>query len=61
MVSDDWLEELGSMPFVSKQKGRMTALLKAKSKVKIQRKPRVQYEDGESLKRMRNPPMPTTQ
>ena len=34
-VSDEWLSELGSMPFVSKQKGRMSALLKAKSKIKI--------------------------
>ena len=46
------------MPFVSKQKGRMTALLKQKSKIKIERKPRVQYPVGESLKRIRDPPKP---
>ena len=55
-VTDEWMDELGSMPFVSKQKGRMSALLKAKSKIKIQRKPRVKYEVGDSLKRMRDPP-----
>ncbi len=40
-ITDEWQEELKSMPFISKQKGRMSALLKAKSKIKIQRKPRV--------------------
>ena len=59
VVSDDWLQEIDSMPFVSKQKGRMTALLKAKSKIKIERKPRVQYPVGESLKRLRDPPKST--
>ena len=44
------------MPFVSKQKGRMSALLKAKSKIKVQRKPRVQHEVGISLKRLREGP-----
>ena len=34
----------------------MTALLKAKSKIKIERKPRVQYPVKESLKRLREPP-----
>ena len=33
----------------------MTALLKDKSKIKIERKPRVQYPVGESLKRIREP------
>ena len=55
-ISNEWEEQLKAMPFVSKQKGRMSALLKAKSKIKIQRKPRVQYEVGPSLKRMREAP-----
>ena len=55
-ITDEWEQELKSLPFVSKQKGRMSALLKAKSKVKIQRKPRVQYEVAPSLKRMREVP-----
>ena len=49
------------MPFISKQKGRMSALLKAKSKIKIERKPKVQYEVGASLKRMREAPKANTQ
>ena len=44
------------MPFISKQKGRMSALLKAKYKIKIERKPRVQYPVSESLKRIREIP-----
>ena len=52
-ITDDWQRELDSMPFVSQQKGRMSSLLKMKSKIKIQRKPRVTYEPHESLKRMR--------
>ena len=48
------------MPFVSKQKGRMSALLKAKSKIKVQRKPRVQYDVGQSLKRIRLAPRPSS-
>ena len=38
----------------------MTALLKSKSKIKIQRKPRVQYEVAPTLKRMRNPQQQVT-
>ena len=57
-ITDEWEEELKAMPFVSKQKGRMSALLKAKSKIKIQRKPRVQYDVAPTLKRIRDPPVP---
>ena len=39
----------------------MSALLKAKSKIKTQRKPRVQYEVSQSLKRIRDVQKPTTQ
>ena len=33
MITEAWKEELESMPFISKQKGRMSQLLKQKSKV----------------------------
>ena len=48
-ITQEWEDEIDNMPFVSKQKGRMTALLKAKSKIKVQRKQRVQYDVGLSL------------
>ena len=43
------------MPFVSQQKGRMSALLKQKSKIVTKRKPRITYEPHQTLKRMRDP------
>ena len=55
-ITQEMQEELKSMPFVSKQRGRMTALLKAKSKIKIERKPRKQYDVSQSLKRIREVP-----
>jgi hypothetical protein len=43
-VSESWREELKAMPFVSKQKGRMAHLLKKKSKVQAEMKPRKSYD-----------------
>ena len=34
-ISAEWQKELDSMPFISKQKGRMSALLKTKSVIAI--------------------------
>ena len=44
------------MPFVSKQKGRMSFLLKQKSKVAALRDERTTYEPYNFEKRMRGPP-----
>ena len=33
VISEKWMQELDDMPFVSKQKGRMSMLLKQKTKV----------------------------
>ena len=33
VMTEDWEEELKALPFVSKEKGRMSALLKRKSKI----------------------------
>ena len=43
MISERWQQALDSLPFVSKEKGRMTSLLKMKSKIKIQRKDKIKY------------------
>jgi len=43
------------MPFVSKEKGRMSHLLKLKSKIGVQRKDRVVYDVFDFEKRIRNP------
>jgi|ETNmetMinimDraft_14_1059893.scaffolds.fasta_scaffold44954_1 hypothetical protein len=48
------MSELDSMPFVSKQKGRMSALLKQKSKVNAVQKPRVTYDAFDFEKRARD-------
>ena len=50
-ISEGWRNELDSMPFVSKQKGRMTFLLKQKSAIRIERKPKITYEVHASLRR----------
>ena len=55
-ITEEWQNEIESLPFVSKQKGRMSSLLKMKSKIAIQRKPRVTYEVHASLKRPRDAP-----
>ena len=44
------------MPFISKQKGRMSALLKMKSKIATKRKERVQYDAADFMKRSRDTP-----
>ena len=54
MVSQEWQEELLKFPFVSKQKGRMTDLLKSKSKVQAVVKERVKYEPLDFEKRVRD-------
>ena len=43
IISDKWMQELDVMPFVSKTKGRMTQLLKQKSKINAIPKERVTY------------------
>ena len=43
VISEKWMSELDDMPFVSKQKGRMSMLLKQKSKVNAVPKERVTY------------------
>ena len=53
-ISDDWQRQLNSMPFTSKEKGRMTSLLKMKSKIGTKRKEKVKYDVHESLKRPRD-------
>ena len=50
-ITEEWKDQLESMPFVSKQKGRMSDLLKMKSKVQAPHKPRVQYEAFDFQKR----------
>ena len=52
-ISEGWQRELDSMPFISKQRGRMTFLLKQKSAIRVERKPKITYEVHESLKRPR--------
>ena len=56
IVTDEWQQELASMPFTSKQKGRMSALLKQKSKVGAIMKNRISYDafDFKPEKRMRD-------
>ena len=43
IITDEWEEELKAMPFISKEKGRMSHLLKQKSKIITEHKPRVKY------------------
>jgi len=49
------------MPFISKQKGRMSALLKMKSKIATKRKERVQYDPVDFMKRPRVTPAQSLQ
>jgi len=44
VLSEQWKKELEQFPFVSKHKGRMSALLKSKSKVTAVNKSRVKYD-----------------
>ena len=43
LITDEWQKELNSLPFKSKQKGRMSILLKVKSKLIEERKERKTY------------------
>lgn len=54
IITDKWMQELEALPFISKQKGRMSALLKQKSKVQAVPKDRVQYEPFDFQKRARD-------
>ena len=52
-MTEQWAEELADLPFVSKQRGRMSFLLKKKSKIDVERKDRVTYEAYDVSKRPR--------
>ena len=43
-ITEDWHKQLMQFPYVSQQKGRMSHLLKAKSKIGIVRKERKKYD-----------------
>ena len=44
LITDAWQKELEAMPFISKVKGRMSHLLKQKSKIQAVQKPRKTYD-----------------
>ena len=54
IMTEHWRDELESMPFVSKHKGRMSALLKQKSKIGVLSKPRTQYETFDFTKKYKH-------
>ena len=54
-ISEEWKTELDRLQFVSKQKGRMSALLKKKSKTGIIHKERTKYQLYDFQKRHRDP------
>ena len=54
MLSSHWKDELESQPFISRKRGKMSALLKQKSKIGVISKPRKKYEALDFLKRPRN-------
>ena len=56
LMSEYWREKLKSIPFKSKGRGRMTKLLKQKSKIGRDTKPRKTYEADLPLPRPRDPP-----
>ena len=53
LISDKWMTEIEAMPFASKTRGRMTMLLKQKSKVNAVPKPRVTYPAYDFEKKIR--------
>ena len=53
-MTEEWANELSDMQFTSRQKGRMSHLLKKKSKVVKKMKPRVQHAPFDFGKRFRN-------
>ena len=54
IICDEWEAELKAMPFMSKEKGRMSHLLKQKSKIQAEHKPRVTYAAYDFSKRPRD-------
>ena len=55
-MSEYWKEKLKSIPFKSKGRGRMTKLLKQKSKIGRDTKPRKAYDADLPQPRPRDPP-----
>ena len=53
LITEEWRDQIEQMPFVSKQRGRMSDLLKQKSKVQAIHKERVKYEVYKFEKRPR--------
>ena len=53
-ITDEWKQELDAMPFVSKVKGKMSALLKQKSKINVVHQPRKTYEAFDFGKKARD-------
>ena len=56
LMSEYWKEKLKSIPFKSKGRGRMTKLLKQKSKIGRDTKPRKTYDPDLPQPRPRDPP-----
>ena len=56
LMSEYWREKLKSIPFKSKGRGRMTKLLKQKSKIGRDTKPRKTYDADLPMPRPRDPP-----
>ena len=54
IITEEWQEQLDVMPFVSKQKGRMSHLLKQKSKIGTKPKQIMTYEAYDFQKRPRH-------
>ena len=52
-MTDDWAQQINDISFMSRQKGRMTHLLKKKSKVVKKQKPRKTYEPFDFVKKFR--------
>ena len=52
-ISEGWKKELEKMPFVSQQKGRMSHLLKQKSKVAAIQRERTTYEAFDFKKKLK--------
>ena len=55
-MSEYWKEKLKSIPYKSKGRGRMTKLLKQKSKIGRDTKPRKEYDADLPQPRPRDPP-----
>ena len=53
-MTEEWANELSDMAFTSRSRGRMSHLLKKKSKVVKKQKPRAQHAPYNFLKRFQN-------